>query len=182
MKCEHILRDLPTVYGTIIVTNFKVVLKMNQIQPNLHVPSVLEKLAQTRVQDYFRIPLGMIQSVENYHNKVEIVAKDQRRLCIIMVSIEEANVFKEMIKHVTFLNNLTPADRQMNSFFAVQMYEHIINKMALATQLKKPNIVAESSLSKSINLLKLNNRKWNFYSQQPLNEFKRQGCVFASET
>lgn len=67
------------------------------------------------------------------HSCIELMSKDQRRMSIIMNSFEDCNTLKDMIRHVTFLENIVPADRQMNNFFAVQMYDHMINKMALMT-------------------------------------------------
>ena len=52
-------------------------------------------------------------------------------MSIIMNNFDECNTVKDMIRHVTFLENIVPADRQMGNFFAVQMYDHIIEKMAL---------------------------------------------------
>ena len=45
------------------------------------------------------------------HSRVELLSKDQRRISFVMVSIEECNTFKEMIRHITFLDNIEPADR-----------------------------------------------------------------------
>ena len=52
-------------------------------------------------------------------------------MSLIIGSFEDCNALKDMIRHYTFLDNIYPAERQMSSFFAVQMYEHLINKMAL---------------------------------------------------
>ena len=45
------------------------------------------------------------------HSRVELLSKDQRRINIVMVSLEECNTFKEMIRHATFLDNVEPTDR-----------------------------------------------------------------------
>lgn len=52
---------------------------------------------------------------------------------MILHNFEDCNSFKDMICHITFLENIVPAERKMSSFFAVQMYEEIINKMAAIT-------------------------------------------------
>ena len=64
----------------------------------------------------------------------------------------------------------------MSSFFAVQMYEEIINKMALMTPQSKA-VLGESTLTRTIKLLELNQRVWNTYAS-PIPEFQRQGCRF----
>ena len=89
--------------------------------------SALDTLAKSRVQDYFRMPLGLISSVEVHtsasadkekskHGRVEILCKDLRRISIYMVSYDECYVFKDMIRNITFLDNQAPAERQMNYF------------------------------------------------------------------
>ena len=95
-----------------------------------------------------------------------------------MVSFEECNTFKDMIRNITFLDHIVSADRLTN-FFAMQMQEQIINKMALTTPHKHTNIVEESSLTKTMKLLELNNRMWSVY-KYPVKEYKRQGCNFYS--
>ena len=104
---------------------------------------MLAQVGKSRVQDFFRLPLGMLISVEVRtfvmddnkikHSCIELLSKDQRRMSIIMSSFDECNQLKDMIRHVTFLENIVPPERQMSNFFAVQMYDHIINKMALMT-------------------------------------------------
>lgn len=90
------------------------------------------------------------------HSCIELVTKDQRRMSIIMNNFDDCSALKDMIRHVTFLENIVPAERQMSNFFAVQMYDHIINKMALMTPQTKQNIFEESTLSRTIKLLELN--------------------------
>ena len=53
------------------------------------------------------------------HSCVELVSKDQRRMTIIMGTYEDCSALKDMIRHVTFLENIFPADKQMGNFFAV---------------------------------------------------------------
>ena len=91
---------------------------------------------------------------------------------IIMSNFDECSALKDMIRHVTFLENIVPADRQMSNFFAVQMYDHIINKMALMTPQMNKNILEESALTRTIKLLELNQKMWSIYAD-PMNEFQR---------
>ena len=91
-------------------------------------------------------------------------------MSIIMNNFDECSQLKDMIRHVTFLENIVPADRQMSNFFAVQMYEHIINKMALMTPQTNKNIFEESTLTRTIKLLELNQKIWSVYSN-PTKEF-----------
>ena len=110
------------------------------------------------------------------HSCVEILSKDQRRMSFILHSFEDCNAFKDMVRHTTFLDNIVPADRQMSNFFAVQMYEEIINKMALMTPQTSKNAFEESTLTRTIKLLELNQKVWGTFT--PLKEFQRQGCSF----
>ena len=85
------MRDLPSLKGTIIVTSFKIIFKPSELQPNLRVKSELDAVAKSHIQDYFRMPLGLIYSVEiktsssiseqhsdsrTKQSKVEILGKD----------------------------------------------------------------------------------------------------------
>lgn len=90
------------------------------------------------------------------HSCIELLCKDQRRLSIIMSNFEDCKQLKDVICHLTFLDSIVPSDRQMGNFFAVQMYEHIINKMALMTPTTTKNIFEESTHSRMIKLLELN--------------------------
>jgi len=94
-----------------------------------------------------------------------------------MSSFDEADQLKNMIRHVTFLENIVPAERQMGNFFCVQMFDSIINKMALMTPKKNTSIFEESALTRTIKLLELNQKMWNVYVD-PKKEFTRQGCNF----
>jgi len=185
VTCEHNLRGVPSLQGTVTVTNFKIIFKADNQQPHVTSDAQLHLIGKSRVQDFFRLPLGMLAQAEVRtfvvddnrikHSCVELVSKDQRRLSIIMSSFEDCNSLKEMIRHVTFLENIAPAERQMNNFFAVQMYEHIINKMALMTP--QTSAFEESALTRTIKLLELNQKVWHTYSS-PIKEFLRQGCSF----
>lgn len=115
------------------------------------------------------------------HSCIDLVTKDQRRMSIIMNSFDECAGLKDMIRHWTFLENISPAERQMSNFFAVQMYEHIINKMALMTPQTGKSIFEESALSITIKLLELNQKTWSLTSD-PIKEFQRQGCNFFQQT
>jgi len=134
------------------------------------------------VQDFFRLPLGMLSTTfvvdDNRikHSCVEILSKDQRRMSFILHNFDDCNAFKDMVRHVTFLENIVPADRQMSNFFAVQMYEEIINKMALMTPQTTKSIFEESTLTRTIKLLELNQKVWSTYNS--VKEFQRQGCNF----
>ena len=77
-------------------------------------------------------------------------------MSIVMNNFDECSQLKDMIRFVTFLENIVPADRQMGNFFAVQMFDHIINKMALMTPKKSTSIFEESTLTRTIKLLELN--------------------------
>mmetsp|Transcript_28792 Transcript_28792/g.35629 ORF Transcript_28792/g.35629 Transcript_28792/m.35629 type:complete len:140 (+) Transcript_28792:322-741(+) len=110
------------------------------------------------------------------HSCVEILSKDQRRMSFILHNFDDCNAFKDMVRHVTFLENIVPADRQMSNFFAVQMYEEIINKMALMTPQTTKSIFEESTLTRTIKLLELNQKVWSTYNS--VKEFQRQGCNF----
>ena len=54
-------------------------------------------VGKSRVQDFFRLPLGMISAIEakTYednkvkHNYIEILAKDQRRMNFVMRNFDE---------------------------------------------------------------------------------------------
>ena len=61
-------------------------------------------MGKSRVQDYFRVPLGMIFSVEVKshnvtddnnerikHGHMELLCKDQRKISFIMTNLEECN-------------------------------------------------------------------------------------------
>ena len=96
-----------------------------------------------------------------------------------MSNFEDCNSLKDMIRHVTFLDNIMPADRQMSNFFAVQMMEGMLNKMAMTNPTTSKSILEESPLSRSFKLLELNQRMWNVYVD-PLKEFQRQCCQFAN--
>lgn len=73
------------------------------------------------MQDFFRFTLGSLSSVDVRtfvvddnkikHSCIELVNKDQRRMSIIMNNFEEADQLKNMIRHVTFLENIVPAER-----------------------------------------------------------------------
>ena len=94
-------------------------------------------------------------------------------MSIILSSFEDCNSLKDMIRHVTFLENISPPERQLSNYFAVQMYDHIINKMALMTPSStKKSILGEDTLSRTSKLLGLNNNIWNVY-KNPLKEFER---------
>ena len=45
------------------------------------------------------------------HSCVELCSKDQRRFSIIMNTYEDCMALKDMIRHVTFLENIFPADK-----------------------------------------------------------------------
>ena len=187
VTCEHNLRSVPPLQGVFILTNFKVIFKPAEQQPNVTVDSQLQLVGKSRVQDFFRLPLGMLASAEVRtfvvddnrikHSCIELLSKDQRRMSIIMGSFDDCLSVKEQIRHYTFLENVVPADRQMNNFFAVQMYEHIINKMALMTPQTAVSAFEESAVARIIKLLELNLKVWQTYSA-PLKEFQRQGCAF----
>lgn len=84
--CEHNLRHVPPLQGTVIVTNFKIIFKPNDQQPSVGNESLLQYVGKTRVQDFFRLPLGMLSSVDVRtfvvddnrikHSCVEISTKD----------------------------------------------------------------------------------------------------------
>jgi len=97
-------------------------------------------------------------------------------MSFILHNFDDCNAFKDMVRHVTFLENIVPADRQMSNFFAVQMYEEIINKMALMTPQTTKSIFEESTLTRTIKLLELNQKVWSTYNS--VKEFQRQGCNF----
>ena len=40
-------------------------------------------------------------------------------MSIIMGNFEDCNSLKDMIRHVTFLESISPAERQLSNFFAV---------------------------------------------------------------
>ena len=127
--------------GTVIVTNYKILFKPNDQQQTVTSEPQLSMVGKTRVQDFFRLPLGLLSTIEVRtfvgddkkikHSCIEIASKDQRRYSIILHNFDDCNAFKEMIRHITFLENIVPADRQMSNYFASAMYEEIINKMAL---------------------------------------------------
>jgi len=73
-----------------------------------------------------------------------------------MSNFDDCQQLKDMIRHVTFLENIAPGERQMSNFFAVMMYDHIINKMALMTPQATKSIFEESTLTRTIKLLELN--------------------------
>lgn len=140
----------------------------------------MQNVGKSRVQDFFRFTLGMLLSVDVRtfvvddhrikHSCIELVTKDQRRMSLIMGNFDECSALRDMIRHVTFLENIVPADRQMSNFFAVQMYDHIINKMALMTPQTNKNIIEESTLTRTIKLLELNQKTWSLYAT-PMKEF-----------
>ena len=187
ITCEHNLRNVPSLQGSVIVTNFKIIFKPNEQQPNIQSEVILQSVGKSRVQDFFRFTLGLLCSVDVRtfvvddnrikHSCIELATKDQRRMSIIMNNFDECSQLKDMIRHVTFLENIVPAERQMSNFFAVQMYEHIINKMALMTPQTTKNIFEESTLTRTIKLLELNQKMWSVYTD-PRKEFERQGCNF----
>ena len=86
VSCEHNLRNIPTLIGTLIVTNFKVMFKPNETQPNVKNDAKLKFVGHTRVHDFFRLPLGILSSVESKaaviegekvkHSRLEILSKD----------------------------------------------------------------------------------------------------------
>ena len=129
VTCEHNLRHVPSLTGTVIVTNFKIIFKPNEQQPAILNDSVLNLVGKSRVQDFFRLPLGMLASCEVRtfvvddnkikHSCIELLGKDQRRMSIILHSFEECQQLKDMVRHLTFLESIAPADRQMSNFFAV---------------------------------------------------------------
>lgn len=155
------------------MTNFKIIFKPAEQQTYTVTEQMLAQVGKSRVQDFFRLPLGMLTSVEVRtfvvddnkikHSCIELLSKDQRRLSIIMSSFDECNQLKDMIRHVTFLENIVPPERQMGNFFAVQMFDHIINKMALMTPQQSKSIFEESTLTRTIKLLELNQKTWATY-------------------
>ena len=98
-------------------------------------------------------------------------------MSFVMSNYEDCNALKDMIRHVTFLENIVPAERQMSNFFAVQMYEHLINKMAMITPQSSKGVFEDNTLTSTIKLLEQNNKSWSLYAN-PIKEFQRQGCKF----
>ena len=45
------------------------------------------------------------------HSCIELASKDQRRISIIMNNFEDCKQLKDVICHLTFLENITPSDR-----------------------------------------------------------------------
>ena len=76
-------------------------------------------VGKSRVQDFFRLPLGMINAVEakTYddnkikHNYIEIIAKDNRRMNFVMRNFDECQQLKNLIRHLTFLDEVQPIER-----------------------------------------------------------------------
>ena len=76
-------------------------------------------VGKSRVQDFFRLPLGMISAIEakTYednkvkHNYIEILAKDQRRMNFVMRNFDECAQLKTLIRYHTFLDEVVPVDR-----------------------------------------------------------------------
>ena len=76
-------------------------------------------VGKSRVQDFFRLPLGIISTVEakTYednrikHNYIEILAKDQRRMNFVMRNFDECAQLKNLIRHLTFLDEVLPMER-----------------------------------------------------------------------
>ena len=86
MTCEHNLKNIPSLQGTVIVTNFKIIFKPNDQQPLIANDATLALVGKSRVQDFFRLPLGMLSSAEVRtfvvddnkikHSCIELVSKD----------------------------------------------------------------------------------------------------------
>lgn len=49
VTCEHNLRSVPSLVGSVIVTNFKVIFKPNDQQPNILSDSQLQLVGKSRV-------------------------------------------------------------------------------------------------------------------------------------
>ena len=125
MTCEHNLKlkhdkkskDTKSLDGSLILTNFKVIFKPHTDRLNKNLTEQdLQMLGRSRVRDYFRIPMGLIHSVDvrTYavtdnkikHSCIELVTKDQRKLQFIMRDYDEAMQVREIIKCTAFLDNV----------------------------------------------------------------------------
>ena len=86
VTCEHNLRNVPSLQGSVIVTNFKIIFKPNEQQPNVQGEFMVQNVGRSRVQDFFRFTLGMLLSVDVRtfvvddhrikHSCIELVTKD----------------------------------------------------------------------------------------------------------
>ena len=60
VTCEHNLRSVPSLQGSVIVTNFKIIFKPNEQQPLVQSDMLIQNIGKARVQDFFRFTLGML--------------------------------------------------------------------------------------------------------------------------
>ena len=63
------------------------------------------------------------------HGHMELLCKDQRKISFIMTNLEECNQLKDMIRQLTFLENLVPGGKERiamidisHCYFAMQMF------------------------------------------------------------
>ena len=190
VQCEHNLRHVPPLIGTVVVTNFKVMFKPNETQSGVTDEQKLAIVGKSRVQDFFRVPLGQLFSIDVRtfvqddnkikHSCIEMATKDGRRMSIILHTFEDCSHLKDLIRHITFLDGLQPLTRQMQSYFAVQYYETFETLIQSVGPQNVPNhggIFQENKLQMAMKLFNQNQEVWSRY-QDPIVEFTRQGCVF----
>ena len=76
-------------------------------------------MGKAHVQDFFMIPLGMLFSAEIRtfvgtdnkvkHSCIELMSKDNRKWSLILKDFEECQAVRDLIRHLAFLDNVTPA-------------------------------------------------------------------------
>ena len=108
-----------------------------------------------------------------------MVTKDQRKLSIIMRDFDECTQVSDIIKQVTFLDSVEPAERKQQSFFCVSMFDYVTNEASNFEALNdsQAGIFKEDTLTFISKLMEMNYQAWNVYSE-PYKEFQRQGCIF----
>ena len=150
-------------------------------------------VGRSRVQDFFRIPLGLIYSIDvrTYavtdnrikHSCIELLTKDQRKLSFIMRDYDEALRVRDIIKSTSFLDNIESLEKRQQNFFAVSMYEYITNEHCHVNPLSRSQmgLFQNDVLTSILKLVELNKEAWNVYTE-PYKEFVRQGCKFEQKS
>ena len=79
-----------------------------------------------------------------------------------------------MIKHITFLDQVEPPEKKLQSYFAYSMFEYITNEPTNVNPLSVSQIglFKDDLLTSLVQLLELNKQSWNTFAE-PYKEFER---------
>lgn len=141
IRAEHNLQELSSdVIGTLILTNYKLVLKPVTVRrgndPSENA-SDKRMTSMARVQSFFSITLGYLLTIAEVrpvtdgprllHSCIDVSTKDGRSLSFRVADFKKAITFRDNIRNVAFKENLAQLalEVKFNSYFARVHYDFV---------------------------------------------------------